>query len=302
MSTTLKLPVRAIFAACTLFFTISAHAQVTVDEPWVRATVPQQQATGAFMRLSAQTDSALVQAESPAAEHVEIHEMTMDKDIMTMRQIPRLALPAGQTVALKPGGFHIMLINLKEQAREGEHIPLTLTFEHADGEREVVNIKAPVRALTSTASNGQHHHQQATVKDTTSAAAPHGISVTQCWIRALPNNLPSAAYFKLQNHSTDRIVLTGAQSKAFGKVMLHANKTMNGMATMVHADNIEIPAGASLEFAPGGYHVMLEEPASELQIGKSVPIKLLFGDNPPMTTSCEIKSPASLSLNTLGIG
>ena len=60
MSTTLKLLVRAIFAACTLFFTISARAQVTVDKPWVRATVPQQQATGAFMRLSAQTDSALV--------------------------------------------------------------------------------------------------------------------------------------------------------------------------------------------------------------------------------------------------
>ena len=104
MSAISKLSTWTLTTASMLLAVASAHAQVTVDEPWVRATVAQQQATGAFMRLSSKADSALVQADSPAAQHVEIHEMIMENDVMKMRQIPRLALPAGQTVELKPGG------------------------------------------------------------------------------------------------------------------------------------------------------------------------------------------------------
>jgi len=111
------------------------------------------------MRLSSKADSALVQAESPAAQHVEIHEMVMENDVMKMRQIPRLALPAGQAVELKPGGYHIMLIDLKTQVHEGNHVPMTLTFESPDGKRETVNIEAPVRPLASGSPSGGHHHK-----------------------------------------------------------------------------------------------------------------------------------------------
>jgi len=159
MSTTSKLLTWSIATAGALLVAANAHAQITVDEPWVRATVAQQHATGVFMRLSSTTDSALVQADSPAAQHVEIHEMAMENDVMKMREIPRLGLPAGQVVDLKPGGYHIMLIDLKEQVQEGSHIPLTLTFESPYGKRETVSIEAPVRPLASGSSNGGHHHK-----------------------------------------------------------------------------------------------------------------------------------------------
>src|SRR5690606_21102671 len=89
-------------------------AAIDVGNPWVRATVAQQKATGAFMQLTARADTRLVAAQSPVAGVVEIHEMVMDRDVMKMRAMPAgLALPAGQTVELKPGGYHVMLLDLK---------------------------------------------------------------------------------------------------------------------------------------------------------------------------------------------
>lgn len=141
-----------------LAVTASAWAQspasVEIKDPWVRATVAQQKATGAFMQLTAKTDSKLVEARSPVAGVVEIHEMAMDKDVMKMRQIPGLALPAGKAVDLKPGGYHVMLLDLKAQVKEGDVVPVTLVFEGKDGKRENVEIKAPVRPLNSAAAAG----------------------------------------------------------------------------------------------------------------------------------------------------
>ena len=127
----------------------AAQAQVTVKDAWVRATVPQQQATGAFMQLQAASATRLVAASSPLTPDVEIHEMTMDGDVMRMRQAKAIDLPAGKTVALKPGGYHIMFLNLKEQVREGGAVPLTLVFEDKAGKRESLEVTAPVRGLAS---------------------------------------------------------------------------------------------------------------------------------------------------------
>jgi periplasmic copper chaperone A len=142
----------------TLCFALPAVAQVKVDDPWVRATVPQQRATGAFMQLTAPTDARLVGAQSPAAAVVEIHEMTMDNDVMRMRAIESLDLPAGQTVELKPGGYHVMLIDLKAQAKEGDTIPVTLIVENKDGQRETIEIAAPVRPLNPAQMKHRHGH------------------------------------------------------------------------------------------------------------------------------------------------
>lgn len=147
------------FTAAALFVATSAHAQVTVGDPWVRATVPQQSGTGAFMQLTSKTDTALVQADSPVAKIVEVHEMAMENNVMKMRQVPRIALPAGQTVELKPGGYHIMLIDLHGQVKDGEQVPIKLTFEASDGVRSTLDIQAPVRPLTTPASG--HGHQAA---------------------------------------------------------------------------------------------------------------------------------------------
>lgn len=126
-----------------------ALAQVTVKDAWVRATVPQQKATGAFMQLTATKDTRLVSASSSAVPVVEVHEMTMDSNVMKMRQIPALALPAGKAVELKPGGYHLMLLDLKQPIKAGDTLPLTLVFEDKAGKRETVEIKAEVRALNA---------------------------------------------------------------------------------------------------------------------------------------------------------
>ncbi|MFN3988194.1 MAG: copper chaperone PCu(A)C [Rhodocyclaceae bacterium] len=138
---------------------LPAFAQTQVSDPWVRATVAQQRATGAFMTLTAPADARLVEASSPVAGIVEIHEMLMDKDVMKMRAIDVLPLPAGQAVELKPGGYHVMLIELKQQMVEGTEVPLTLVVEHADGARETLEVSAPVRPLNPAQMQHGHGHK-----------------------------------------------------------------------------------------------------------------------------------------------
>ena len=127
-----------------------AFAQTTVKEPWVRGTVPQQEATGAFMRITSTQGGRLVSAQSPVAGVVEIHEMAMEGDVMKMRAIPGLDLPAGKTVELKPGGYHVMLMELKQPLKAGDTVPVTLVVEGKDGKRETIEVKAPVKALAAT--------------------------------------------------------------------------------------------------------------------------------------------------------
>lgn len=142
----------------------AGHGAVEVSDAWVRATVPQQRATGAFMTLTSKDGARLVAAESPAAKIVEVHEMSMSADnVMRMRQVDAVELPAGKAVELKPGGYHVMLIDLAEQVKEGAHVPLTLTIETADGKRESVEVEATARALTqqhggASSGHGEHKH------------------------------------------------------------------------------------------------------------------------------------------------
>lgn len=135
-----------------------AQAQTTVAEPWVRGTVAQQKASGLFARITSAQGGRLVSASSPVAGVVEIHEMAMSGDVMRMRALPNgLDLPAGKAVELKPGGFHIMLMDLKQQLKDGDRVPVTLVIEGADKKRETVEIKAPVRAMNAAAAQ-QHKH------------------------------------------------------------------------------------------------------------------------------------------------
>ena len=134
-----------------LMAALPALAQVTVGEPWVRATVAAQKATGAFMTLTSKQDSKLVAASSPVAGVVEVHEMKMVDDVMRMRQIQALPLPAGQPVALNPGGYHLMLLELKQPLKDGDKVPLTLEVEDGKQVRSKITVEATVRPLNSAA-------------------------------------------------------------------------------------------------------------------------------------------------------
>jgi copper(I)-binding protein len=134
----------------------AAHAQTSVKDPWVRGTVPQQNATGMFAQLTSTTGGKLVSASSPVANIVEIHEMAMEGDVMKMRAIPGLDLPAGKAVDLKPGGYHVMLIDLKQALKAGDTVPVKLVIEGRDGKRETIDVNAPVRALAAGKAEPKH--------------------------------------------------------------------------------------------------------------------------------------------------
>lgn len=139
---------RRLLIVSTLFASLAAQAQspaVKVDDPWVRATVAPQKATGAFMQLTSAKAAKVVAASSPVADMVEIHEMKMEDGVMKMRAVDALALPAGQAVALKPGSYHVMLMGLKQPIKAGETVPLTLTVEGEDKQRTTVEVKAVAR-------------------------------------------------------------------------------------------------------------------------------------------------------------
>jgi periplasmic copper chaperone A len=139
----------SIVTGCLALAAQATFAQTTVKEPWVRGTVAQQKATGAFMQLTSAQGGKLVSAQSPVAGVVEIHEMAMEGTTMKMRAIPGLDLPAGKAVELKPGGYHVMLMDLKQQLKDGETVPVTLVVEGKDGKRETLEIKAPVKAVAA---------------------------------------------------------------------------------------------------------------------------------------------------------
>ena len=126
----------------------AAFAQ-TVSDAWVRPTVKGQMATGAFMNITAKENSKLLSVTSPIAGVVEIHEMKMDKDVMKMAALPNgLDLPAGKTVELKPGGYHVMLMDLKAPLADKSTIAITLTVEDAKGQKSQLDVQVPVRAMT----------------------------------------------------------------------------------------------------------------------------------------------------------
>ncbi|HUL68510.1 MAG TPA: copper chaperone PCu(A)C [Burkholderiaceae bacterium] len=127
----------------------SALAQVEVKDPWMRATVSQQKAAGAFMRLTSAQSARLVKVTSPVAGVSEIHEMSMVDNMMHMHAVDALELPAGKTVELKPGGYHIMLQDLKQTIKEGDVVPMTLVVEGSDGRRTNVDVKVPVKAVNA---------------------------------------------------------------------------------------------------------------------------------------------------------
>ncbi len=157
-----RLFTRRTLLALSAAFTLSAQAAepLTVLAPWARPAVVGQGATGAFMQLRASTDLRLIAARSPAVTRVEIHEMKMEGEVMRMRAIPGLDLPAGQTVALQSGGYHLMLIKPFQPLKAGDTVPLTLVVQDAALKRHELTVQLPVRTAPPgrDAAQGAHDH------------------------------------------------------------------------------------------------------------------------------------------------
>lgn len=145
-------PRAAWFLALAALAPAAALAQVDIHGAWARGTVPAQTATGAFMTLHAHEPARLLGVSTPVAGRAEVHEMKMDGNVMRMRAIDALPLPRMQDVELKPGGYHVMLLDLKGQLKAGDSVPLTLRFEQG-GKVFEQRVNAEVRSLTAAAAS-----------------------------------------------------------------------------------------------------------------------------------------------------
>jgi copper(I)-binding protein len=124
----------------------------------------------------------------------------------------------------------------------------------------------------------------------TSPCLAGAVSVSDAWIRALPDNLPAGGYFTLHNDTDKSVTLTGASSPACGMLMLHQSVETSGMSSMNDVPRVEVAPGATLSFAPGGYHLMCMEPTALLKQGATVPVTLDFGDGSKTAVEFSVRS------------
>jgi len=154
----MKNPGFAVLLATFTSLALPALAQtptVQVDHAWARATSASQKVGGVFMTLTdTATPDHLLSASSPIADEVQVHETIDDEGVMKMRPVPALALPTGMAVTLKPGGYHIMAIGLKQQLTPGSSFPVTLNFEKS----APVTVNVMVEAAGASAPTMDHSH------------------------------------------------------------------------------------------------------------------------------------------------
>jgi copper(I)-binding protein len=148
----MKVPLFLKMVTVTIFLldAAAAHAQITVQDAWARATPPGATMAAGYLTVrNAGAADRLVGASSPAAERVETHNTSHEGDVARMREVKGYAVPARGTLELKPSGSHLMFVNIKSPFKEGTSVPLTLKFEKA-GE---VKTELQVRPLAG----GEHH-------------------------------------------------------------------------------------------------------------------------------------------------
>ena len=122
------------------------------------------------------------------------------------------------------------------------------------------------------------------------AAGP--LSVSDAWMRAMPAGIPSGGYFTLHNDTSKDMVLTGASAPDCGSLMLHKSENTGVMSSMHHVDEVDVPAGGSIAFAPGGYHLMCMNAGSAIKPGGREPVTLAFKDGSKLTVPFAVRNAA----------
>ncbi|RJG07367.1 copper chaperone PCu(A)C [Noviherbaspirillum cavernae] len=136
-----------VFASILAAIAPIAFADITINEPWARATVPGQPVGAVYMKISSPAAVSLVDVQTDVAKDVQVHTMKMENGVMKMRDHGQLEVPAGQTVELAPGGVHLMLLGLKKPLVAGEPVTVKMTFQDAKNTRSTSTVTVPIRAI-----------------------------------------------------------------------------------------------------------------------------------------------------------
>lgn len=137
----------------------------------------------------------------------------------------------------------------------------------------------------------QHNHAYGSndyAADFAAAEWAAQVLVEQCWVRLLPSTVPSAGYFVIRNESAKDVELIAAATPSYEQVMLHETIEINGMAAMQNVEKIIIPAQSALEFKPGGWHAMYEQPTEDLAVGSTIDLEFLFSTKQKISTTCKV--------------
>lgn len=137
----------ALLGLAVVSFKVLSDEPITVTDAWVRATAPGQSVTGAFLAITSPERAKITGVQSEAAESAEMHVSQLDNGVMKMREVRKIDVPAGQTLHFAPGGYHIMLIDLKRSLTPGDKVPLAIRLERADKSEVEVSFDATVRAI-----------------------------------------------------------------------------------------------------------------------------------------------------------
>jgi periplasmic copper chaperone A len=128
---------------------VAAESDISISNAWARATAPGQSVAAAYMDLFSKDDATMVKAETEVAGIVEIHSMTMENDVMKMRMLKELVLPAGETVSLAPGGYHLMLFDLQQPLQAGQSATFKLHFRTKAGGTKIISVELPIKSRTN---------------------------------------------------------------------------------------------------------------------------------------------------------
>lgn len=156
----IKKAMTTVYAGITLIcMSCSAQAELKVTDAWIKSTAPGQPVAAAYMTLTATEDVKVIGSSSSVASSVEIHEMRMTGNIMRMRQLKELQLKAGKSEILAPGGYHLMLQDIKHQIKAGEVVPIVLIIQDKIGNQHKISLNVDAKDSVPTgADKGMHHH------------------------------------------------------------------------------------------------------------------------------------------------
>jgi len=224
----------------------------------------------------------LIKATADVADVVEIHEMRHEGNVMTMAPLADgLPIPAGESTELKPGGFHIMLIGLKNDLNAGESFDLILTFETAGD----VTVTVPIHVTKEAA-------ERALAESPEEAVTIGELSITGVWSRQAPALMPeatpspramggfagmAAVFMVITNDGSAPDRLTGATTDVADRVELDEIRIgSGGMAMVPLTDGLPIPAGETVAITPGKFHILLIGLTRDLVSGESFDLTLSF--------------------------
>ena len=252
--------------------------------------------TGAYMEIEnlGEENVRLIGVSSDVSSLVEIHQTTMENDVMRMNAIEGIDIPAGELVGLRPREYHLMLMELRDDLLPGEAIPLTLTFEAADGEPFDVTVGAVVTDALPVESDlvvlG------AWARATASAEAMDMATdepMAESTGEPMMIDAISAAYMRIENRGESADRLLSAASLIASIVEIHEMAIENDVMRMRPVDGLDIPAGEAAVLEPGGYHIMLMGLTRDLLPGEAIPLTLTFESGVELTIAATVRDLAS---------